>query len=174
MRTHVLIGAFFFVVGVASGQEKPEIKQNDPYSYVLIESEDFLLNIPGMIGQLMQEAGKQGIRPQGPIFCVISSAADANNFATLEGGIGFKVPKDAAVRPPLKKLEFAFQTVATAVSFGPYDNMNEAMIPVFSYIDENGYEQIGPVIVTWLDNPDQVPPEKCRTIVVVPVKKEGE
>ena len=78
------------------------------------------------------------------------------------------------VKAPLKKMEFAYSTVATVTSVGPYQSMSEAMAPVFLYIDEHGYDQVGPVMLTWLDDPSQVPPEKCRTVVVVPVKKEGE
>jgi effector-binding domain-containing protein len=39
--------------------------------------------------------------------------------------------------------------------------------------EENNFEFIGPPVERWLDDPNQVKLEDCRTEIIIPIRKKG-
>lgn len=56
---------------------------------------------------------------------------------------------------------------------GPYDTVGQAYNIILPFIEENNFEVIGPPVERWLDDPNQVKLEDCRTEIIIPIREKG-
>ena len=169
----VYIGAMLLFL-TSTGYTQPQVTIIDTsFSYVYMEFQGLLYQIPQNIRILMQEAQKQDIMAH-----ILSSIFVIQFYSNLQvepsddvWGLGFRVPDDMAVNPPLKKAVYEYEKVARTIYVGPYETASQAYNTMIPFIDEENMEIIGPPIQMYLDDPSQVPPESCRTEILIPVKK---
>ncbi len=162
----VILGALCLI----QAEEKPEIKDVEPFWYVYTEFEGNMNEMQEAINMLYQEVRNQSIQWQGALFTIIFGPSDQGE-GIMRLSVGFQINKDDPVNLPLKKAEYTYTKVATITHVGPYETVGEAMNIIFPYIENNGFEQIGPMVAYWLSNREEVEPEKCRTLIIIPVKK---
>ena len=86
-------------------------------------------------------------------------------------GLGFKIQENVSVKLPLKKAKYEYDKVARMIHVGPYEIIDPAYNIIISFVYENGMEVIGPPVDMWLDDSEEVPPESCRTEIIIPVRK---
>jgi len=161
----VLVAACF---GVTLGQEV-KIQDSTPFSYAGLSCSGSYEQFGVKMGQFMQEFFKQKLTPAGAPFGLYLNSPEEVKKEDLKWEIGFPVAKDAAVAEPLKKGEFGFRKVASAIHAGPYDKVTETYARMLKFMAANGYRAVGPVLERYLNNPMQVKPEDLKTEVIIPV-----
>jgi DNA gyrase inhibitor GyrI len=154
-------------------QQQVEIKDGTPFSYVYMEFSGSHYQIPQKIPLFIQEARKQQLQTKvtGDLFGIYFDFRGQVSGVDTVWGFGFKMVKDTTVQLPLKKAQYNYEKIARMIHVGPYVLVGLAYSVMIPLIEEKGMEVIGPPIETWLDDPDQVKPEDCRTEVIIPVRK---
>jgi effector-binding domain-containing protein len=85
--------------------------------------------------------------------------------------IGFPVPADTKVEPPLKMDNYEKKTVLEYVHKGSYDLLKSVYQKLSDFMDSKKYEVVLPTYEHYLNSPQQVKPEELITIIEIPIKK---
>jgi effector-binding domain-containing protein len=149
-----------------------EVGEATTFSYIYMEFQGSHDQIPQGLGQLYQEAAKQNLQS---LFSRASFGIFFDSFlrgeeADTVWGLGLQAPEDIEIKPPLKKAKFQYDTVATMIYVGAYESIGLAFNTIVPYIEEHNLKIVGPPVEIWLDDPNQVKPQDCRTKVIIPVK----
>jgi effector-binding domain-containing protein len=149
-----------------------EVTEGTPFCYIYMEFQGSYDQIPQGVGQLYQEAAKQNHQS---LFSHASFGIFFDSFlrgeeADTVWGLGFRAPEDIQVKPPFKKAKFQYDTVATMIYVGAYESIGMAFNTIVPYIEEHNLKIVGPPVEIWMDDPNQVEPQDCRTKVIIPVK----
>ncbi len=70
----------------------------------------------------------------------------------------------------LKVKEMPAQKVAMVLYTGPYEKCEPIYKELYSWIGKNNYEQCGPTMEKYLNDPRKVKPEELKTEILVPIK----
>jgi len=170
MRKTVLMSMLVAAcVGLAFGQEV-KILDSTPFSYAGLSCSGSYEQIAAKMGQFIQEFFKQKLTPAGAPFGLYLNSPEEVKTEDLKWEIGFPVAKEAAVAEPLRKGEYGFRKVASAIHAGPYDKVSETYAKMLKFIAANGYRAAGPILERYLNNPMQVKPEDLKTEIIIPVE----
>ncbi|MGE5340085.1 MAG: GyrI-like domain-containing protein [Candidatus Omnitrophota bacterium] len=153
-------------------QEAPvTIKEGQSYTCAVQEFTGPYTDMEKNIGAFIGEFFRQGLTPAGPMVGIYYNSPMNTKPEDLKWAIGFIVPHDAAVKAPLKKIDWKYPTVVSMMYVGPYEKSSVAYAKMNDYINKNNYKMVGPIQEKYLDNPQQVKPENLRTEISIPVEK---
>lgn len=158
----------------ATGTEntaEPAIKEVDGFFYCCMEFKGSYSNMEKSINEFMGEFFKQGLMPMGPPLSAYFNSPGNVKEEELKWAFGFIVPKDTAIKEPLKLIEVKKQTAAVYLHIGPYENLSKSHEKVNVFAEKQGYKTAFPVFDKYLNNPQQVKPEELKTELIVPVVK---
>lgn len=152
-------------------QDQVKIKENISFCYVYMEMKGPRIETPEKIRIFLQEIRKQELESKisGSLFCILF-----NSPLQVEGvrdvwGLAYNISEDTAAHLPLKKAKYCYEKVATMIHKGLYESVGLAYNIILPFIEKNNLEVTGPPIEKWLDDPNQVKLEECRTEIIVPV-----
>ena len=148
-----------------------EVTEGTPFWYVYMEFQGSHDQIPQGLGHLYQEAAKQNLQSlfSRPSFGIFFDSFLRGEDADTVWGLGLQAPEDIEVKLPLNKAKFHYDTVATMIYVGAYASIGLAFNTIVPYIEENNLKIVGPPVEIWMDDPNQVKPQDCRTKVIIPV-----
>jgi AraC family transcriptional regulator len=160
------------LVSVLCAQQEPRIRESgEDFTYAGLEVLGPYAQMPQKIGELMAEVQKQKLEMlDGPSILYYNSPGQVKP-EELRWEVCVPLNAFEKVAAPLKKGEYKYPTVAEIIYKGPYDQVSSAYPPLMQFIAKSGYTISGPVCETYMDDPTEVKPQDCRTLIVVPVKK---
>jgi len=170
MNTIIAIFLLFALQpSLLSASEEIEIKDNVPFWYVHMDFQADWGDVKNAISIFLQECNKQGIQEQrlGPLFQI---------FYDKEKplwGIGYALKKEISYRPPLKVSKYNYNKVATRLYSGEYNGLAMLYHKINLYEEEKEMEPAGPMIVFFLQNPQQITSTNCQVKVMHPVKEQA-
>ena len=167
----VFILVLFLSFALTAGEQEVVIDDMEPFTYAAMGFTGSFEKMEQSIGTFMQEFFKQGLTPGGPLLGIYYNDPMKTKVEDLKWAVGFPVPKDAAVKEPLKKIDTTFKKAAVYLYTGPYEKMDKAYEKIFQYIEKSGYKMIWPCYDKYLNNPQEVKPEDLKTEMIVPVEK---
>jgi hypothetical protein len=85
--------------------------------------------------------------------------------------LGFEIAADAPLDAPLAKASYTWPQVVRVQRTGPYETIHLAFDQLGPFVEEEGLVIAGPLLVRWIDDPAQTPPEKRRYEILAPVNK---
>jgi len=175
MKKILLFALTLLVVTMLHAQGEVEIKGGTLFWYVFMEFQGpHYEELSQKFSILIQELQKQELLPKisGDSFCIyFDSDLQAVERDTV-WGVGFKIQKDAPVQAPLKKREFTYQKMASIICKGFYENaLGNAQNIIIPYIEENGFEIVGPPVEVWLGNPNQDKREDLGVEIIIPIRE---
>jgi len=168
-----VMALFFTFMLYGQEQQQVEIKDGTPFSYVYMVFSGSHYQIHQKIPVFIQEARKQQLQTKvtGDLFGIYFDFRGQVAGVDTVWGLGFKMAKDTTIQLPLKKAQYNYEKIARMIHVGPYVLVDLAYSVMIPLIEEKGMEVVGPPIETWLDDPDQVKPEDCRTEIIVPIRQ---
>ncbi|GEM_PF-6587748 len=98
-----------------------------------------------------------------------------NNKYTLE--VAFAVTNEIAADPEGKikeKTYPALQQAAVIIHTGPYSGLRHAAQQLSAWIEQNGYQEAGPLFEEYLNNPKETPIKELKTKIWIPVELKTE
>lgn len=149
--------------------EEIKIIKVEPFVYCSLSRVGSFSEIESMVGELMQHLQNQNVFPTGPMIGIFHGQAGVSDPESLRWEIGFPVNEQAQVLAPLEKKLWNYTTVAMAIYQGPYDKTGETILKIQEWLEENGYQQVGPVMERYLDpDPSRTSPQRLKTEIWVP------
>jgi effector-binding domain-containing protein len=175
MKKIIILVVGLFLVLSLYPEDQVNIKENISFWYVFFEVKGSRLETPEKIQIFLQEIQKQELQSKisGSLFCVLFDSTLQEEGMRDVWALAYSVSEDTVVRLPLKKAEYHYKKVATMIYKGPYDTVGQAYNIILPFIEENNFEVIGPPVERWLDDPNQVKLEDCRTEIILPIKEKG-
>lgn len=144
----------------------------EPFVYCSLSQAGSFSEIESTVGELMQHLRNQNVFPTGSMIGIFHGDPGVSDPESLKWEIGFPVNEQAQVLAPLEKKQWTYLTVAMAIHEGPYDKTGETILKIQEWLEENGYQQDGPVLERYLDpEPARTSPEHLKTEVWIPCKK---
>jgi len=170
----ILMVGLFFVLSLYP-QDQVNIKENISFWYVFLEVKGSRIETPEKIQIFLQEIQKQELQSKisGGVFCVLFDSTLQVEGVRDAWALAFNVSEDTVVHSPLKKAKYHYKKVATMIYKGPYETVGQAYNIILPFIEENNFEVIGPPVERWLDDPNQVKLEECRTEIIIPIREKG-
>jgi len=149
-----------------------QIQGQSPITYAGLECTGSYSQISAKIGDFMGAFFGQGLAPAGGVFTIyFNGPGPGVSEADLKWVIGMPISPASSPAAPLVKGEYNYPKVAFCLHVGPYEKVGETYAKITAYIDQNGWKSAGPAMETYLDNPQEVAPEKLRTEIIIPVEK---
>ena len=155
----------------AETEQTPAVKEVEGFWYGYMEFKGSYTKMEKEIQNFMNEFFKQGLIPAGTAVSAYFNSPDEVKEEDLRWAFGFVITKDAAVKEPIKKMEFKKQKAVVYLHKGPYDSLPKSYEMIWKLIKDNEYQVTWPVYDRYLNNPMQVEPEKLETEIVVPIKE---
>jgi AraC family transcriptional regulator len=173
-KVFILVVGFLLVTSLYP-EDQVNIKEHISFWYVFLEVKGSRLETLEKIQIFLQEIQKQELQSKisGSLFCVLFDSTLQVEGIRDVWALGYKVSEDTVARPPLKKAEYHYKKVATMIYKGPYDTVGQAYNIILPFIEENNFEVIGPPVERWLDDPNQVELDECRTEIIIPIRQKG-
>ena len=171
MRRIAWIVFILILVCVSGAQVSVEFKKDTPFWIVFMEFKGPHSQTPESIPLFVKEVRKQKITPSGTLLQLFFDNLIEPEQGESVWGIGVKIAEDTDIQPPLKTLNYNHNNIAHMLHTGPYESVGTSFNILFPYLQEEGFQQTGPVLTIWLDDPQNVEPEKLRTEILVPVMK---
>jgi effector-binding domain-containing protein len=155
-----------------SAQQEPKIRENgENFTYAALECLGPYTQMPKKLGELMAEVQKQKLEMMsGPVAIYYNAPAQVKP-EELKWQVCLPIDANTQVTAPLIKGEYKHAKVAEMIFKGPYETLGSAYPLLMQFIAQNGYTVCGPICETYMDDPSNVKPEDCRTLIVVPVQK---
>jgi len=177
-RFGAIIGLSIFLVAMAAAAPAPpgdvrvEIREIEPFPYCSIRHQGPYTDMGTVINELMSLMQSQNIYPAGNMITIYHTDPQQENPMDSEWEVGFPVTSQVTVvQEPLLKKEWTAATVAAALHKGPYENTGDTIDAMYDWMEENGYEQDGPVLGQYLNMPGQVSPDRLETEIWIPCRK---
>jgi len=117
----------------------------------------------GAIMAYMEELGET---PTGMPFVIYYNL----DMEDLDIEAGFPVSKKLPDKDTIKASEIISGKFATTFHVGPYEKMEAVYNGLNQWINENGYEPLGPAIEFYFNNPEEVGMENAQTEIQLPLK----
>jgi AraC family transcriptional regulator len=162
---------FVFALAAFGFGQDIQIKDQKAFFYAYLEVTGPYSQMSAKIGEFMNAYMSQGLGGFGGIMAVYLNMPAQVPEAELKWRIGMPIGKEAEPAAPLKKDVFDFPKVAHSVHVGPYERVHETYAKMTAYLEKNGWKIVGPPYEMYLDNPEEVAPEKLRTEITMPVEK---
>ena len=157
----------------ASGQNiKVTTKEITPFSYVSVRHQGPLSAFNTSVDILMGNMARQNIAPAGTMFAIMHKIPEEGQEITLDWEVSFPVTAQVYPQPPLTKGVWDHTLVASANHTGPASSIGDAADEIFLWIEQNGYERKGPVLVVFqnIGVPDTIP-SRLQTEIWVAIHK---
>jgi effector-binding domain-containing protein len=153
----------------------PMIKQTEQLTVAYKVMRGPYEQAPDGYGSLYQWVEHYGLKPTGmpeALYLTIpdvtpEAEAEWELWAPIAGGAGETGPDEQGFG--VKRIEP--EVVASDVHKGPYQSVREVYDRLFSWIEEHGYQVVGPPREIYYSDPEEVPPEEHVTEVQMPVAK---
>jgi hypothetical protein len=154
-------------------QDQVNIKENISFWYVFMEIKASRFETLEKIRIFSQEIRKQELQSKisGNLFCILFDSPLQVEGVRDVWGLAYNISEDTVAHLPLKKAKYYYKKVATMIYKGPYDTVGQGYSVIIPFIEENNLEVIGPPVERWLDDPNQVKLEECRTEIIIPVRE---
>jgi effector-binding domain-containing protein len=166
--------------GTRQGNTEVKLKEIEPFAYVSLSHRGPFSDIEDVITDLIATMQNLNVFPQGSmigIFLTIPGPDDPEDMV-LDWEIGFPVSEQTYIQTregmetKLKRNVWQHSLVASAMYSGPYQGMGETITDIFQWMEKNGYDKAGPVMVSFLEagTPDS-PSSKLKGEIWIPCKK---
>ncbi len=170
-------GILFAMAALGQGLQDepvPSLKSVEPFAYCALERTGALSKMSAAVGQLIEEMQGQNLFSaiRGPMVAVYPLPPWPEDPGDMAWEIGFIVTAQTEPLAPLIKKVWDHPTVASVVHVGPYEKSGETIDRLLAWMKAGGYVVDGPLMERYLNNPTQVAPEKLRTEIWVPCRKE--
>ncbi len=151
--------------------EEIKIIKVEPFVYCSLGRVGSFSEIESMVGELMQHLQNQNVFPTGPMIGIFHGQTGVSDPENLRWEIGFPVNEQAQVLAPLEKKQWTHTAVAMAIHQGPYDKTGETILKIQEWLEENGYQQVGPIMERYLDpDPSRTSSQRLKTEIWIPCK----
>lgn len=173
----IIAAALFISFSTAASHPAPAkvaIKNIEPFSYCAIKHKGSYPDMEEVITELMNVMYSQNINPAGDLLAIYHTTPEKGTDADTEWELGFPVlAQIAVVREPLFKGEWNHSQVAAAIHSGAYENTGDTIDEMFTWMEENGYEQDGPVLGRFINvMTENVRLDDLKTEIWIPCKKQ--
>ncbi len=149
--------------------EVPSIIDVSPFSYVCLPYTGSYQNHDSVIARFMRAAIEQGFEMSVPMLGVYYNSPSNTPEDGLVWEIGFEVPDSLEVAAPLVVKKWTFKKVAKAIHTGAFEAVDQTYSKIFKFIDEQDMMPAGPTMERFQSDPQQVPSEKLKTEIWVPI-----
>ncbi|WP_414469731.1 AraC family transcriptional regulator [Methanobacterium sp. ACI-7] len=129
--------------------------------------------IPELISEVVEWVMNKDLNMTGTIYGAYFNRPDDVPPEQLFYEIGASFEGNARDEGNVQVKIIPEHTVVATMHKGPYDQVGPVIEGLAKYAVENGYDIIGPVTEVYLNNPNEVEPEKLLTEVQFPVIKIG-
>lgn len=131
--------------------------------------------IPAAMGRLYGFAGQSGLTPTGAPRVVYFTAPDAGPEADalweLWAPVAGEPPETVPGETGLGVKRVPGKLVASTMHKGPYEDIEPTYRALAEWVDDQGYELVGPPEEIYYSDPLNTPPEEYLTEVQFPVRK---
>ncbi|MFT8347580.1 MerR family transcriptional regulator [Clostridium saccharoperbutylacetonicum] len=150
---------------------KVELKERQPLVVMSRRTTTSMSNISSVIGKVVEEIFKLGLKPEGPIMTIYH---DKQEFDVENADCEICIPLNSKVNMEKSEniKEFSGGLVATTTFVGPYSRLGEAYGTIVKWIDENGYQSLAAPFDIYLNGPQNAKsPDEFVTEVCFPIGK---
>ena len=151
------------------------VKETEPVLVAFIAMKGPYTQISEAFGKLYGWIGQKGYIPAGPpsgsYFNVPGEVPDEELSWELRSPIAGDVAPSGPSMQGLGVKRLGRARVAAAIHKGPFDTVGATYEAMANWINENGYEIVGPADEVYLSNPQDTAPEELLTEVRFPVRK---
>jgi effector-binding domain-containing protein len=172
MRKTVLVLTLIAACGAWVFGQEVKIQENTPFTYAYLEGNGPYQGVGAKIGELMEEAGQQGLQFQGtPFGLYLNSPQEVKSPDEYKWLVGVPVAAEAKIAAPLLRGEYKHTLVARCMFKGPYEAVSSTYGAIFAFIAQNGYRPAGPIMEMYWNDPMTVPAAELLTEIIIPVAK---
>lgn len=154
------------------------VKEVEPFTYCALEMTGSYDQHAAAFQTLYAAAGKQGLDMSAVPFGIYWNDPECTPVEDLKWEIGLPVTGKKEFAEPLKAKKWEYGMVVSMPYEGPFsvEKMGPAYHEIYGWIEENGFEQAGPVMEKYMSMP--VPDESGilsgKIEIMVPVQKKEE
>lgn len=172
-RTCLFISVFLLLISftlLSLGQEIT-VKNTESFVYVSISYSGPFSEVPQAINMLMYNARQQNILPTGPTFGIFPFSPVEEQKGTPQWEIGFPVTPPINPQAPLQLKQWHEKQVASISCPGTPEKKREAYTRLFNWLEENNFQQDGPIIERYLSLPAEMSASTGNIEIWLPFKK---
>lgn len=170
--------SFFYMSAVEGLSLRPSsgaqisVKEIEPFVFVSMRHTGPYSDMEPVILEMMQHMQNQNLTPAGPMMSIYYTDPVEGQEASTEWAVAFPITQSSIVQGPLERGQWEYELVAATLHTGPYDTTGDTIEEMLKWIEDHGYERIGPVTGTYLNMPDaNTPPSQLKTEIWIPVRK---
>ena len=167
----ILAMVFVAVHPIGAGDLQIQVKEKPAFYYAFMSFAGPMKTMPEKIMTFMGEFFKQGLQPAGALISVYHNSPQMVTENELRWDIGFPVPPETKLQPPLKLATYKEKTVLEYLHKGSYELLESVYQKMAEFVMANRYEVVLPTYEFYLNSPQQVKPEELLTRIEIPVKK---
>lgn len=127
--------------------------------------------IPVLMGEVVGFIMAKGLQMMGPPFGVFYNSPQEVAIEDLKYEVALPFAGEAEEEGRVKIKTLPEQMVLSAIYKGPYSECGTAIGAIAQYAYKNGYEIIGPLMETYLSDPNETPESELLTEESFPVIK---
>jgi len=136
--------------------------------------------IKELLGKLYPYAVSRGIKVTGPPIFICHEMGEDARKADEQGNADIQVcipvKESMEIDSEGMDLGLAFYQLrggkfAKTVHKGPYENCEASYDELFEWIKDKGYKITGPIREVYMNDPNEVKPEKIKTEIYVPIEE---
>ena len=156
-----------------SQQIRVTVKEIEPFSYCSVPHSGAFGDLSSVVNSLIGVMSRQNISPSGDLISVYHLTPSTGIPDIIDYEVGFPITPQAVPLNPLQRKEWSYPLMAVAEHRGPYEGLADVIDGMFDWIENNRYDQDGPVLGRFLVLPsDEVRPGDLRTEIWIPIKKQ--
>jgi AraC family transcriptional regulator len=130
-----------------------KLVEMEPFTYIAYEQTGSHNKMNPAFTKLWEECTKQFLAYDNAFFSVLYNSPAEVPEDSLRWDVATKLNEDDEIVEPLKKKEWNYKKVVKAQYEGPFDNMGVLYTGTIEWINENGYQIIGPNVQRFLRSP---------------------
>ncbi|MDD1763935.1 MAG: GyrI-like domain-containing protein [Methanobacteriaceae archaeon] len=127
--------------------------------------------IPELIQKVGQWVTEHGLHMAGLMYGTYYNTPEEVAEEDLQYEIGFSFAGEAQQDGQVGVKEIPAHTVLAAMHQGPYTEVGPVIHTVVEYAVENGYDIVGPITESYLNDPNSTPEDELLTEIQLPVIK---
>jgi len=158
------------LVSLSSAQEIKVIN-TETFVYVSITYQGEYSEVPQAINMLMYNTRRQNILPAGPTFGLFPFSPLEEQKDTPQWEVGFPVNPPINPQAPLQLKEWPATKVAVITCPGTPTEKRKAYTALFNWLEENNYQQDGPIIERYLSLPEETSISPGNIEIWLPIKR---
>ena len=159
------------VLVLLSPAQEVKVKNTEPFVYVTITYQGYYSEVSQAINMLMYNARRQNILPAGPTFGLFPFSLLEEQKGTPQWEVGFPVNPPLNPQAPLQLKEWPATKVAVISCPGTPTKKKEAYTALFNWLEENNYQQAGPIIERYLSLPEAISISPGNIEIWLPIKR---